>query len=214
MEVPRGSWFLALVLALAPQSAPAQDVWAFVGVGLPAAARFEVLLMGFALGDTDLKGGLVEARYRVTRWLSMAPGFLLTHRPIAGGSVSERRQRLDLTLLAQTGKVRLAARTLLELRHYRTELDDGTLRWNRVSMLRFRARCDLPLGRAMALLAPFVTVEPFYDLTAGRWHRVWTSAGVSLDLGDGVRLEPYYLRRMERFGPDGGAVGLSVVWRP
>jgi hypothetical protein len=170
--------------------------------------------MGFALADTDLKGGLVEARYPVTRWLSLAPGFLVTHRPTGGGSVSEHRARLDFTWLARAGKVRLTARTLLERRGYRTQLDDGTVRRTRVLMLRARARGDLPLGRTMALLAPFVAVEAFYDLSAGRWHRLWTSAGVSLDLGDGIRLEPYYLRRMERFGPDGHVLALSAVWHP
>jgi hypothetical protein len=150
----------------------------------------------------------------VKPWLSVAPGFLLTHRPVVGGSVSERRQRLDVTLFGRAGRLRLASRTLIERRHYRTELDDGTLRRTRMSMLRARARGDVSLGPAMTLLAPFVAVEPFYDLSARRWHRVWTSAGVSLDLGDGVRVEPYYLHWMERFGPDGGVVAVSAVWRP
>lgn len=208
-----GGWLVGLAVGVAPRAAHGQDIWVLVGVGLPVAAQVELQVTGFALSDLDVKGGLVEARGRVASWLSVAPSVLLAHRSIVGGHTVERRERLDLTLHADAGRARLAWRTLLERRHYRIALDDEPSRRTSVTMLRGRIRADRPLGDRSARFTPFAAIEPFYDLSSGRAVRTLLTAGVSLNLG-GIRLEPYYLRRLERDRPDGDAAVLSAVWRP
>lgn len=189
-------------------------LWALVSVGLPVMARAELLLMGFILTDAQIGGGLAEARYRFTPWLSAAPGILVAHRPVPEGSLLELRYRFDLTAQHEAGPTRLAWRALLERRHLDVTMDDAPSSSSSYTVLRNRIRAEVPLRAGGGLVAPFAAVEDFRDLTNGVLVQDWLMLGLVLDDLTGVRLESYYLYRVVRDAPNGGAIVLSLYWRP
>jgi hypothetical protein len=205
-----GTWLFLATSMLAPCVAPAQEPWLLLGLVAPA-GPVELSTLGYVLGDLNLRGGTIEVRRHLGPGISVASGYMLNHRDVADRRTREHRARLDLTLRAHAGRLRLAGRSLFERRWSRTTVHDAPRSRASASVLRVRLRADVPTRRRL-VPAPFATIEPFYDLGAARVSRTWLGVGVGSDVGP-LRLEPYYLRRLERDGPRMHTAALSATMR-
>jgi len=188
------------------------EPWVVLGAGLALVPSVALQATAFATTDLDLRGGVIETRWRLLPALSAAPGLLLTQVLNSGGGATERRARFDLTLRGRRNALAVEARTLFEWRRLRSLPAGGPATTVNTSVLRTRLRADLALQGAPRALTPFAVIEPFIDL--GEWHRLrtWWTVGFSFVVHD-VRFEPHYLWMLEGAAPDRHAVAFTVLSR-
>jgi len=172
---------------------------AWLGMIVPVHDRIDLKVYGFYIGDLNVPSAQVDVPIRVTKLLTLTPGYLHYSVPASGldelanlpgaftDSYDEQQFRLDGTVTFPIRNLDVSLRNMYVRRLRPAPADDSN---------RYRGRIELayPVPVRDTMLKPFVSYEKYYDHHSGGWnkHRAW--AGVTLPLTKRVFLQPSYLR--------------------
>lgn len=215
--------FLLSVTGLGQSSVPETDfqVWNETTFSLPAIRstddkgksfdRFTLLLItSLRLGQNRLApvderiGGGFD--FVINKNFSFSPTYLyIAGQPGRGRKEFEHRVRFDLTFGHKFKNFSIKDRNRVEYR----------IRHNRQDSVRYRNKFtfSVPVNRdGKELFSPFISTEPYYDLTAEQWSRNDLSPGISKKFTDRLSADFFYIWRHNRTGlpRDVHAVGVNL----
>lgn len=174
------------------------------GFVLPVARNIEIFGLGaYVRGDARTKIALADVRFKVNKYLTVAPGYFGLFLPKTRGRRDyDHRVRLAATLNFRLGKLTISDRNLVE-RRFRAS-NDST---------RYRNRLELqyPLKINRARFISYGNVEPFYDFNAGKITRAHFQLGVRKRFGKHFSGDAFYLHQSARGGADTNAFAFGVI---
>ena len=210
---------LSLVLGVAfASSATAQShddedlqSWNDIQLAIPVNRKIDVVFQTtFRFGQNISR--LAEARvgggavFKISKSVSFSPSYTyIEARNTAGVFHHEHRYSLRGTYKFPTKKFGLSHRSIYE---YRVRSSGNT--WRYRPSLTFEK--DLP-EKFLSKAKFFITEEPFYISTTGRFSRNRISLGISKVINKHLTLDVYYLRQNDGFSHPGDLNVLGTSWK-
>lgn len=182
------------------------ELWSLAGVSMPVSDRVDANVYGVYVGGGDVKAVLVETPTKMSRHLTLTPGYaFIAAPPIAGRKYREHQLRFDATLRLPFNRFTIDDRNLFELR-FRRGL-------NEVTRYRNRLRINYPLKIRNVPLRLFAYDEAFYDWGARGWTRNRAAFGVGKTFAQRFTGEASYIRQNDRGRRDTNAIFISLLVR-
>ncbi len=208
--------FAAVLLSLSVIAAAAQDdedvqSWNDLQITIPVAKHVDALLLAtFRFGNNISK--LSEARggaglsFKINKAFSFSPSYLyIETRNTAGIYRTEHRVSLRGVYKFPFKKFGLSHRSIYE---YRVRRLGNT--WRYRPSLTFEK--ELPKS-LMPEAKFFITEEPFYVSTTGKFSRNRFSLGISKSINPHLTLDLYYLRQNDGFFHPGDLNVIGTAWK-
>ncbi len=139
----------------------------------------------------------------LNKHFNFSPTYLyIAAQPARGRSEFEHRMRFDVTYNYKFKNFAIKDRNRVEYR----------VRNSRSDSVRYRNKFtfSVPIKRdGKELFAPFISEEPYYDITAGHWSRNDLTPGIAKKFTDKLSGEFYYTWRKNRSGRPGDVHALG-----